>query len=229
MRTALAMLLWLALVVSPAAGDEADARSGPPTWFAQTLTRGDGGLNVAYFWSKGPWLRSETVVAGHRIVTIVRGDWYWVYDVLDGSGLAIRREPAVVAADRPSGRPFGLEYETLLDQGAELVRKEELLGRAAGIYRITDGVGKRELWVTEDADRIPLRLEIYDRQSASQRTTDWINWQRDLSIPDAFFSPETNAQLEEMDHAEYLRRSPEGDLPRVPVLYLRLLYKRTAD
>jgi hypothetical protein len=114
-----------------------------------------------------------------------------------------------------------------VDQGAELVRTETLLGRSAGVYRITDDVGKRELWVTEDADRIPLRLEIYDRRSSTRRTTDWINWQRDLRISSSFFAPEAGVQLEEMDHAEYLRRSSEeGSVGPVPVLYLRLLYGR---
>jgi hypothetical protein len=229
LRTLLAMLALAALVAPPSGADEAAASGdGPPTWYAQTLTRGEGGLNVTHFWSKGPWLRSETVVAGHKVVNIVRGEWYWAYDALAGTGLAIRREPKVVAADRPDVRPFGREYQTLVEQGAELIRQEELLGRAAGVYRVTDGLGKRELWVTEDDARIPLRLEIFDRRSAGRRTTDWVNWQRDLRIPDAFFAPDAGARLEEMDHTEYLRRSSqEGSLGPVPVFYLRLLFERT--
>ena len=68
--------------------------AGPPTWYAQALARGAAGLNVTHFWSKGPWLRAETVVAGHKVVNIVKGDWYYAYDGLTGRGMrsaAIRR------------------------------------------------------------------------------------------------------------------------------------------
>src|SRR5262245_33622183 len=53
------------------------AANGTPTWYAQALARGAGGLNVTHFWSKGPWLRAETVVAGHKVVNIVKGPWYY--------------------------------------------------------------------------------------------------------------------------------------------------------
>src|SRR5262245_24498097 len=62
--------------------------SGPPTWYAQALTRGDAGLNVTHLWSKGASLRAETVVAGHKIVTIVSRDHYYAYDGLVGDGLS---------------------------------------------------------------------------------------------------------------------------------------------
>src|SRR5262245_28068149 len=172
-------------------------------------------------------LRSESVVAGHKIVTIVRGDHYYAYDGLSGEGLSIRREPAIVAADRPDQRPFAREYEMLIGQVAELVREETLVGRRAGIYRLTDDRGRRELWVTQDPPRIPLRVEIFDRQSGTQRTTDYLNWQSDLAIPDAFFAPDPQAALKEMDYTEYLRRSSEeGTVGPVPVLYTSLLFKK---
>src|SRR5436309_3679663 len=133
----LVRLAFLAVLLSaaPSAAAEKDAKdapakpSGPPTWYAQALTRGEAGLNVTHFWSKGAMLRSETVVAGHKIVTIVRGERYYAYDGLTGEGLSIRREPATAAADRPDQRPFAREYDILIGQGAELVREETLLGR----------------------------------------------------------------------------------------------------
>ena len=201
--------------------------SGPATWYAQALTRGEAGLNVTHLWSKGASLRAETVVAGHKVVTIVRGDRYYAYDGLTGEGLSIRRDPAVVAADRADERPFAREYDLLVKQGAELVREETLIGRRAGIYRLTDDVGRRELWVTQDELRIPLRVDIFDRQSGAQRTTDYLNWQSDLAIPDAFFTPDTRAPLREMDYTEYLRRSAqEGTVGPVPVFYTHLLFKQ---
>ena len=221
------MSLWLLAAIAPASAEEPKKPTGPPTWYAQALTRGEAGLNVTHFWSKGAMLRAESVVAGHKIVTIVRGDRYYAYDGLTGEGLSIRREPATVAADRADQRPFAREYEILVGQGAELVREETMLGRRAGIYRVTDEHGRRELWVTQDALRIPLRVEVFDRDSGSQRTTDYVNWQSDLAIPDAFFTPDPNAALKEMDYTEYLRRSSEeGSVGPVPVLYTSLLFKK---
>ena len=109
-RLALIALLLASAASAPAQQKQAKP-SGPPTWYAQALTRGEAGLNVTHFWSKGPWLRAETVVAAHKIVTIVRGDRYYAYDGLTGSGISIRREPAAVAEDRPDRRPFAREYD----------------------------------------------------------------------------------------------------------------------
>ncbi len=224
----LPLLVWVLLFAAAAvAAEDAKKPSGPPTWYAQALSRGEAGLNVTHFWSKGPMLRAETVVAGHKVVTIVRGDRYYAYDGLSGEGLSIRREPAAVAADRPDVRPFAREYEILMRQGAELVREETLIGRKAGIYRVTDQSGRRELWVTQDAQRIPLRIEVFDRDTGAQRTTDYVNWQSDIAIPDAFFTPDARAALTEIDYTEYLRRSTqEGSVGPVPVFYLSLLYTR---
>jgi hypothetical protein len=225
-RLALIALLLASAASAPAQQKQAKP-SGPPTWYAQALTRGEAGLNVTHFWSKGPWLRAETVVAAHKIVTIVRGDRYYAYDGLTGSGISIRREPAAVAEDRPDRRPFAREYEILTGQGAELVREETLVDRRAGIYRVTDQLGRRELWVTQDDLRMPLRLEIFDRDSGGRRIVDYVNWQSDFAIDDAFFTPDARASLEEMDYGEYLRRSSEqGTVGPVPVFYTNLLYTK---
>jgi hypothetical protein len=224
-RLALIALIPIAFGASP--GAEAPKKpSGPPTWYAQALTRGEAGLNVTHLWSKGAALRAETVVAGHKVVTIVRGDRYYAYDGLTGEGLSIRREPAVVAADKPDERPFAQEYDVLIHQGAELVREETLIGRRAGIYRVTDEIGRRELWVTQDEQRIPLRVEVFDRQTGTERVTDYVNWQSNLAIPDTFFAPDTSAKLTDMDYSEYLRRSSaEGSVGPVPVFYTHLLFR----
>src|SRR5262249_31141118 len=228
LRLAILALLLSAPAALAAEKDAAKKPAGPPTWYAQALTRGEAGLNVTHFWSKGAMLRAETVVAGHKMVTIVRGDRYYAYDGLTGEGLSILREPATAAADRADVRPFAREYEILKRQGAELVREETLLGRKAGVYRVTDDQGRRELWVTQDDLRIPLRVEIFDRDSGAQRTTDYVNWQSDLAIPDTFFAPDPQAALQEMDYTEYLRRSSaEGTVGPVPVLYTSLLYRKS--
>ncbi|MEM7413616.1 MAG: hypothetical protein AAF430_25510, partial [Myxococcota bacterium] len=177
-RTLFALLpMVLLLVAPPALAEEEETLH---TWYAQALARGGAGLNVSHFWSKGSKLRAETVVAGHKIITIVNGEKYYAYDGLTLEGLAIEREPAVVAEDRTDRRPFGNEYAILVEQGAEVVREEQLIGRPAVVLRITDGAGRRELWVTQDEARIPVRLEIFDRRTAERRVTDYVNWQSEL-------------------------------------------------
>lgn len=225
-KTLAALVTWLLLPLLAGAQPAGDA-TGESSWYAQALTRGEGGLNVTQFWSRGAKLRAETVVAGHKIVTIVNGDRYYAYDALSGRGLSLRREPATVARDRERARPFGEEYWILQRQGAEKIREEPVLDRTAGVYRVTDGLGRRELWVTEDEVRIPLRVEIFDRRSGDRRTTDYVNWQSDFTIPEHFFRPDPNTVLEEMDHIEYVRRSAEeGTVGPVPVFYTHLLFTR---
>jgi outer membrane lipoprotein-sorting protein len=218
---------------SPPAKPSAEAagqEGGGATWYAQALARGEAGLNVTHFWSKGPLLRSETVVAGHKIVTIVNGEWYYAYDALTGQGIAIRRDPRAVAQDGTRNRPFGNEYASLMDQGAELVREETLLGRPTGVFRVTDRIGQRELWATLDEQHLPLRVEIYDRRSMSRRYTDYLNWQSQLAIPSHFFEPDPNADLERLEFADYMDRTVrQGPVGPVPVLYANLLHVKSDE
>jgi hypothetical protein len=240
--SAIAVALF-SLAAGAAAADEADTadqadevgvgaprdtapppETGPPTWYAQALARGDAGLNVTHFWSKGPLLRAETVISGHKIVTIVNGEWYYAFDGLLKRGMAIRRQAAAIARDAPGRRPFGNEYEILLEQGAEKVGEEVLLGRPSGIFRVTDRGGRRELWVTLDEARLPLRVEIFERSTGMKRYTDYINWRSALYIPDAFFEADSSVEFERLDFDEYVRRSVEtGPVGPVPVLYSDLL------
>src|SRR4029450_3514507 len=90
--------LLLVAALASATAEEPKKPSGPPTWYAQALARGDAGLNVTHLWSKGASLRAETVVAGHKIVTIVHGDRYYAYDGLTGEGVPNRPRPRVRGA-----------------------------------------------------------------------------------------------------------------------------------
>ena len=69
------------------------------------LARSEAGINVTHFWSKGPWLRAETVVAGHKVTTIVRGDTYYAYDSILRRGVALKRSEGAIARD--AGRTQG--------------------------------------------------------------------------------------------------------------------------
>jgi hypothetical protein len=221
---AVALLLGLA---SPAQTQEErqQERVVTNTWYAQALARADVGLNVTNFWAKGPKMRAETVVQGHRIVTIVNGEWYYAYDSLGMTGVAIKRSAEAQAVDQPDRRPFGQELAMLEGQGAELVGKEEMMGRACDVYRVTDSRGRRQVWVTSDEVQLPLRVEIFTRKSGTRQYTDFLKWLNGMPVPDAFFVPEAQIQIQRYELVEYQRLSAEkGPLGPVPILYADLLH-----
>jgi outer membrane lipoprotein-sorting protein len=218
----LAASALLALLVLPALAAGADEE---PSWHAQAMAHSEDGLNVTYFWSKGPRLRSETVVSGHRVVTIVNGDFYYAYDAVTRQGVAIHRAPEAIAQDSPQRRPFGRELEILLDQGAEKVGEERHHGVLCDVYRITDDAGKRVLWITQTEPRLPVRLELFSRKSGRTRYTDYLNWLSGVPLPDDFFEPEKEIHFERYSLEDYVRRTVnEGPVGPVPVLYADLLH-----
>jgi hypothetical protein len=231
-----------ALPVAPcAAAEEAQAgRSGAakaaptpagkgvpaePTLFALALAHSELGINVAYFWAKGPKLRAETVIAGRKIVSLVNGDTYYAYDATGREGVAIGRAKAAIAKDAPDRRPFGRELEIVLGQGGEKVGEEEVGGRACERFRVTDAAGRREVWVTKDALRLPVRLEIFSRLTGKTIATDFVSWTSALPIEDAFLEPEPGVRFQRLSFEEYAARqfTPVGP---VPILYMDLLTGR---
>ncbi len=70
------------------AGTPPSAESSPPepTWYAQAVSRGEQGSVVSHFWSKGSKFRAEIVIGGHRIVTLVNGEYYYTLDELLSQG-----------------------------------------------------------------------------------------------------------------------------------------------
>lgn len=208
-----------------ASGTPGEAGVQAPTWFALALAHSELGMNVAYFWSKGPKLRAETVVAGHKIVSIVSGDTYYAFDATSREGVAIGRAPEAIAKDAPGRRPFGREVEVIVGQGAEKVGEEEIGGRPCERYRVTDDTGRREVWVTKDELRLPVRLQIYTRLSGKTIHTDFVNWAAELPIDDGFFQPEADLRLTRLSFQELSDRqfTPVGP---VPILYMDLLTGR---
>jgi len=228
-RIAAILLGALCASVSDAAdpAPPAAAATGPSTWFSQVIAQSETGLNVTYFWSKGAKLHAETVIAGRRITTLVSGNTYYAYDAVGQNGVAITRSPKAIAADARGQRPFGREFENLASQGAERVRDEEVMGRACEVFRLTDQLGRRELWVTKDKLRLPIRVLVYRRDTGRTMTTEFINWLTGLSIADGFFEPESSIALERLDFDTYLKRSSTGEpIGPVPVLYTDLLVGR---
>jgi len=227
MRTWIAIvgIAWLCAAVASA--EDRTPAPASPTWFSQVISHSDAGLNVSYFWSKGARLRAETVIAGRRVTTIVAGNTYYAYDAVSQNGIAIPRSPKAIAADAKGARPFGREFEKLKSQGAERVREEVVMGRECEVFRLTDQLGRRELWVTKDELRLPVRVIVYRRDTQKTTATDFVNWLTGLSIADAFFEPESSVAFERMDLDRYLQRSSTGEpVGPVPVLYTDLLVGR---
>ncbi len=236
LRTAsLGTALWLSLFATAFAAEEpaTDRREepgpptisvGPTTWFAQVIAHSELGLNVTYFWSKGPMMRAETVVAGHKIVTIVRGDRYYAYDVINQRGISILRTVAALELDAPNRRPFGNELEKLIAQGAEKVREEEVMGRPCDIYRLTNRAGRRDIWVTQGNPSLPIRVEVYNRSRRSHFSTDYLNGQSGFHISDEFFVPHPGIEIKDFELEEYFKHSVEkGPAGPVPILYCDLI------
>jgi hypothetical protein len=195
-----------------------------PTWYAQALSQGPGGLNVTQFWSKAATLRAETVIAGHKVVTIVNDEWYIAYDATKGIGIRVHRTEEAMANDAPFKRPFGNEAVKLIKQGAEKIREEMFHGRATNVYQRTDRLGRRTVWATTDAINIPLRIEFYNRRTANTQATDYVDWLTGLVIPIEFFYIDARIELTTYTFEEYAHFTGVlGGVGPVPVLYMDLL------
>ncbi len=207
--------------------DEKDAKA-PTSWYARSLVHGDSGIIVWDYWARGRKLRAETVIGGTQIVTLVSGEFYTIIDMLTRTGVAIRRAPEAIAADRTqaSERPFGREGLELTAKGAEFVRSDEISGRPCRMIRLTEERGKTEVWVTDDKRKLPVRVEFSVRDTGAKSTTDYIDWIADLDLSDAFFEPDPRVTLERVEYADYLKRTQSGPVGPAPVLFSNLLHGR---
>jgi len=219
-----------ALLAHPVAAenDKNIEKAAIPSWYTQTFTRDNTGLNVTYLWALKSKLRAETVIRGHNLVTIVNGDTYYVYDALTKTGIAVRRAPASLAAESPDHRPFGNEAQIMIDQGGEKIREEGITGKRSDVYQITDENGRRIVWVTQDDRRLPIRIEIFNRKSGSTRYKEYADWVMGLPITDAYFEPEPSIQFERFELDEYIAATiAKGYASTLPILYRDLLFGPT--
>ena len=159
-------LLAAASLAADPAPAPAPAAAAPRPGSRRSLSHSDAGLNVTYFWSKGAKLRAETVIAGRRITTLVSGNTYYAYDAVGAERCRDHPQPEGDrrGRSRSSGRS-GASSRTWRRQGAERVRDEEVMGRACEVFRLTDQLGRRELWVTKDKLRLPVRVVVYRRDT----------------------------------------------------------------
>jgi hypothetical protein len=230
-----AALAGLALAVAGVAGAQEQAtgpKPAPPpraplpdTWYTQALAYSEAGINVTHFWSRGRSLRAETVIAGHRVVTIVSADTYYAYDLLSRRGIAVKRTAKAMQQDAARARPFGNELDALLRHGGESIGTDEVGGRPVEVFQATDGRGRRQVWVTTDSLRLPIRLKIWRRSTGQTLHTDFLSWTRGLPIDAGFFEPEPDVAFERMSFEEYVAQQADRvPLGPVPVLYTDLLH-----
>jgi outer membrane lipoprotein-sorting protein len=205
------------------------ARANLPTWYAATVAEDEkGGFVMVNFWSKGPRLRSEAVLAGRHIVTFVDETTYYVIDDAAGTGLAIERSAAARAQDAVRGRPFANELADLLRQGGEKIGTEQASGQTVDVYRLTNDSGRRTIWISTTNPPVPLRIETYDRESSTTGKIDYVNWMQNPLLDDDFFGPDPRVELERFGYEEYRKRIRRGPVGPAPVLYRHLLHGEDA-
>jgi len=221
--------VWLALGVWWCAGAlPAAAAAATDTWYAQRITAGDTPLRIEHFWSKGGKVRMQTVIRAQPLVTLVTGEFYTVVDPVRRRGVAIRRPASALQYDRrvAGKRPFATDAELILAEGAERIGSETMTGGTATHYRLTDRRGRREVWMTESEPSLPLRVIRFDRVSGTTIRQDFVDWARELDLPDRFFAAEPDYQIEQIEYSEYLERAGKEDDFLLPVLIRELLHGR---
>lgn len=218
-RLLLSFALVAAFALTTASAAEAkDVES----WHATTFVRGQHGTRVISYWSKNAWMRAETLIVGHPVVTIVRGRDYIAYDRLTRKGVRIRRPAVATAEDGRHLRPFGNDLHELIAEGGEFVQVEDFGAQKAEVWRVTDRLGRRQLWVTGEEPKLPIRLETFVRGGGQTITTDYSGWARGMEIPDSFFDPPSEIKLDSVDYTSFLTDPPVS--ARGIVLYPDLLH-----
>jgi outer membrane lipoprotein-sorting protein len=210
-------------------GAEVDAakprKDDPISWYTSTIAKDQtGGFLLMHFWSKGPLLRSEAVIAGRPIVTIVDATTYYIFERVSGQGVAIERSARAINQDATRGRPFANDLDDLIANGGELIETRQTTAGPVDIYRLTDETGRRTIWMSTKVPRVPLRVETFDRASASTGEIEYVNWIYGAEIPDSFFAPEPRIEFEKLSYAEYKRRLGRETIGPAPVLYRDLLH-----
>ncbi|MFK7895025.1 MAG: hypothetical protein AB8G23_04265 [Myxococcota bacterium] len=221
-----ALSIGVVLTLLPAAGQAADSEKGDATkrFYASTFVSGRSGYRVIHYWSDGATMRAETLIGGHPVTTIVKGDQYLVFDRLTKQGLAITRAQEAVSAEKKGARPFGKEWVEIQAAGGERVEETNLSGIEVEVWQLTNDGGSQKVWVSKDAPRIPLRVEVYDRRSSDTVKTDYSNWKLNLDIPGAFFDAEQGVKFERFTYEDFVNKARTERVGTVPVLYPDLLH-----
>ena len=224
------LVLGAAAAASAAKPKQSEPSKTPSGIYTTTFGRSGADYLIVQYWSKGALFRSETIVAGHPLITIVNGAHYYMYDTLTRQGYVVKRSAATQAADTRRERPFANDLDDLLEDGGELIRSEEIQGVQANVYRVTDRLGRRTLWVTKDERQLPLRLERFERQSGISSKLSWMDWLPGLHIPDSFFEPDASIELRRFESYEaFLAQLRQEPVPPAPPLYNYLIHTQGAS
>lgn len=229
---AVAILGYASSVSGEAANDKgAAARAIRPnpemdTWHTATIARSERGVMVVNFWSKRALFRAETIVIGRRINTLVNGRYYYIFDAVEGTGVQIERSAKAISEDADRGRPFGTEFESIVGDGGEVIKDGILpgLGIEFEVYQLTDSDGRKQVYVTRDEPRLPLRVERFIRSAGQTSVLEYSGWQQGLVIADSFFSPPTNIQFEKVSYDDYVHSIRKRAFGPAPVFYRHLLH-----
>ncbi len=235
--SAAAFAIWLAcaFAASSVVALEAETKSkskeqaasaSHDTWYARTRIATTFGPVVNHYWSKGPWLRSETILAGHRVITIVNATHYYVYDLVMGEGAAIERGPRAIAQDEGRGRPFARELDALLADGGELIHQgvSETGGVPYRVYQLTNANGRRRISMTDSDPPLPINVETFIRSSGHDGLLEYSGWQRGLAIADSFFVPPEHIEWQRLTYDEYVKRAPNETIGPAPIYFRQLLH-----
>jgi hypothetical protein len=222
---AVCLVAWGAVAQEPRAETPSgEERPAEAIWYAQRVSSGDTPVNVEHLWSKGRRFRSETVWLGHPIATVVNGERYLIIDRLERTGVSIQRSPVAVRQDATRARPFGHEYEALAQAGAEKIGTERIGGRACDLYRLTNDEGRREVCVTPEEDHLPVFRRVWMRASGRSAETSYVEWLRDVDVPDSFFEADPGVTLEHFTYQQYVERAPKERIGPAPPFFRELLH-----
>jgi hypothetical protein len=214
------VLLWILLSPLEAAAQPVQ------TWAASRLTQSDSGNLVEYLWAKGNRMRSQTVIAGRPVITLVNENRYIIIDLLNKEGVSIERSPTARRQDAQRSRPFGNEAAQLIEAGAEKVEGGVESGHEASRYRLTNETGRNEVWVTDGEYELPVEVYRYYRNTASEMRVRYLGWSPGVPLPDWFFEPPADVTLEAVTYDEYIERSKTEAIGPAPPFYSELLHGR---
>ncbi|MEN8161774.1 MAG: hypothetical protein ABFS41_17020, partial [Myxococcota bacterium] len=228
-RTFAALLLPFVLPLAAAAQDPPPAAASDTaveTWYTERIITGAGSPGVEHLWSKGPWMRSELVVAGQPIVQIVKDDRYVIVNRLQRRGIAIQRNPEAIRRDASRRRTIGDDREIILAAGGEETGDGEVGGQPCTVYRLTDGDGRRETCVSTSEAHVPLRTVFWHR--ASNRSTEirYLTWASKVPLTDDFFEVAPDVAIESYGYEQYLEASQQGPVGPAPATFSHLLHGR---
>ena len=207
-----------------ARAEDGKKSTSPEAWYAMTVISGRTGFRVSHYWSQGVRLRAQTMLGVNPITTIVSGDRYWVYDVLLGEGVEVKRSGLAMKQDADRGRPFGTDLERMVQSGGERVGTESVSGIPAEVWRLTNASGRRTVWATTEPPQVPLRVENFNRESGESATLSYSNWASNFEIPESFFVPPQAISLRKFEYDEFVSESLKGNVGSTLILFPDLLH-----